>query len=117
MSAADYTNDAQQRILRALQVLAAMVETGKRASEICRVFEPLPQLLESVPCADPQVLQRDGVRSAITQAEEALSACGRLVVRRSGTEPLVRIMAEGEDWGRVQSAVRSVKEELMRLAA
>ncbi|MEZ5843434.1 MAG: phosphoglucosamine mutase [Hyphomicrobiaceae bacterium] len=104
-------------LVSALQVLAAMVESGKRASEICRCFAPLPQLTENVPCRDPGVLERDGVRSAIEGAREILSEAGRLVVRRSGTEPLVRIMAEGEDRAVVELAVRTVKDELLRLAA
>jgi len=104
-------------LVSALQVLAAMVESDKRASEICRRFEPLPQLIESVRCNDPEVLQRAGVRTAIEGAKEILTGAGRLVVRRSGTEPLVRIMAEGEDRSIVERAVRTVKDELLRIAA
>lgn len=104
-------------LVSALQVLAAMVESGKRASEICQRFEPLPQLIESVPSLDPEVLQRAGVRAAIAGAKEMLTDAGRLVVRRSGTEPLVRIMAEGEDRSVVERAIRCVKDELLKIAA
>jgi phosphoglucosamine mutase len=104
-------------LVSALQVLAAMVETEKRASEICRRFEPLPQLTESVRCGDPRILENAAVQTAIAGAKEILSMTGRLVVRRSGTEPLVRIMAEGEDRAQVEKAVRTVKDELLKIAA
>ncbi len=101
----------------ALQVLAVMVESGKRASEICRRFEPVPQFSRSVRCQDANVLEQTTVRKAIEAAEQLLTGTGRLVVRRSGTEPLVRIMAEGNDAKLVERAVEAVHDGLMQVAA
>ena len=89
--------------LAALQVLAALVEDGRPASEVCRVFEPLPQKLRSVRFTGASPLERPEVRAAIAEAEFELSrgaqagGGGRLLIRKSGTEPVVRVMAEGED--------------------
>ena len=86
-----------------------MVETGKRASELARVFEPCPQLLKNVRFAagaDP--LAQPGVKAAIAAAECELNGHGRLLIRKSGTEPLIRVMAEAEDpevLGRVVDSV------------
>jgi phosphoglucosamine mutase len=84
-------------LIAALQVLAALVETGKRASEICRVFEPLPQLLRNVRFTDGRALETRQVKQAIATGKERLGNAGRLVIRKSGTEPVVRVMAQGED--------------------
>lgn len=104
-------------LMSALQVLAMMAETGKRASEICRRFEPMPQVLRSVHCRDPQVLQSSSMQAAIEEARRILTETGRVVVRPSGTEPLVRIMAEGEDAARVEEAVQAISQELQKIAA
>jgi phosphoglucosamine mutase len=84
-------------LLAALQVLAVLVEAGRPASEVCRVFEPLPQRLRSVRFSGPSPLEMPHVLAAIAEAETALSQGGRLLIRKSGTEPVVRVMAEGED--------------------
>jgi phosphoglucosamine mutase len=84
-------------LIAALQVLAAIVEEGKRASEVCRVFEPLPQLQRNVRFAGGKPLQKRRVRQALAAAEAELGSKGRLVVRNSGTEPLIRLMVQGED--------------------
>ena len=84
-------------LVAALQVLATLVQAGRPASEVCRLFEPLPQLLRNVSVTGEAPLQAQDVRDAIADGERRLGESGRLVIRPSGTEPLVRIMAEGED--------------------
>src|SRR5437660_11947499 len=82
-------------LIAALQVLAAIVETGERASEVCRVFEPVPQLLRNVRFGQGRPLETRAVKQAIAAGEARLGAAGRLVIRNSGTEPVVRVMAQG----------------------
>jgi phosphoglucosamine mutase len=84
-------------LMVALQVLAAIVETGAQASRVCNVFTPVPQLLKNVRFAGGAPLETPAVKEAISAGENRLGKKGRLVVRKSGTEPLIRIMAEGED--------------------
>ncbi|HEC14180.1 MAG TPA: phosphoglucosamine mutase, partial [Rhodospirillales bacterium] len=84
-------------LLAALQVLAVLTSTGRPASEICRLFEPLPQLLRNIKIKGAQPLERDEVRKAVAVGESRLGQSGRVLVRKSGTEPLIRVMAEGED--------------------
>jgi phosphoglucosamine mutase len=84
-------------LMVALQVLAAIVETGAPASRVCKIFAPVPQLLKNVRFAGGAPLETTAVKKAISAGERRLGKTGRLVVRKSGTEPLIRIMAEGED--------------------
>jgi len=101
-------------LIAALQFLAAMVETGQQASELARVFEPVPQKLINLrfdPGKTP--LEADAVQQAIAEGEAALNGVGRLLIRKSGTEPLIRVMGEAEDLalldqvlGRITQAVR-----------
>jgi phosphoglucosamine mutase len=84
-------------LIAALQVLASIVETGRRASEVCRQFTPVPQTLHSVRCGDGNPLDSAAVKRAIDDGEARLGTEGRLVIRKSGTEPVIRVMAEGED--------------------
>jgi phosphoglucosamine mutase len=84
-------------LIAALQLLAVIVESGRPASEVCRAFTPLPQLLKSLRFNGGQPLEDASVKAAIQAAEASLSGCGRLLVRKSGTEPVIRVMAEGED--------------------
>jgi phosphoglucosamine mutase len=84
-------------LIGALQVLAAIVETKQPASVAARVFEPIPQLLRNVRFNGGAPLETKRVKSAITEAESRLAGTGRLLIRKSGTEPLIRVMAEGED--------------------
>jgi phosphoglucosamine mutase len=84
-------------LIAALQVLAAIVETGKHASEVCRVFEPVPQLLRNVRYGHGKPLETSRVKKAVAAAETRLGQQGRLVIRNSGTEPVIRVMAQGEN--------------------
>ena len=104
-------------LVAGLQVLAALVEANKPASEILRQFEPLPQLLKNVRFnggAEP--LEIDSVRRRIAAAEAELEGKGRLVIRKSGTEPLVRVMAEGDDPALVERVVDDICEAVQSAA-
>jgi phosphoglucosamine mutase len=96
-------------IIAGLQVLAALVASGKPASRTLRLFEPVPQLLRNVRLSNGRnaeaVLALAPVKGAIAAAEQRLDGRGRLVIRKSGTEPLIRIMAEGDDAGEVTTVV------------
>jgi phosphoglucosamine mutase len=95
-------------LISALQVLAVVVETGRRASEVCRVFEPLPQLLRNVRYEDGRPLESEIVIQAIAEGEKRLGEKGRLLIRESGTEPVIRVMAEGEDEDLVGAVVDEI---------
>jgi phosphoglucosamine mutase len=84
-------------LLAALQVLAVIVEQGRPVSEVCRMFTPMPQLLKNVRYAGPSPLGSKQIQQAIAEAEASLNGSGRLLIRESGTEPLIRVMAEAED--------------------
>ncbi|HKT86242.1 MAG TPA: phosphoglucosamine mutase [Novosphingobium sp.] len=92
----------------ALQVLAALVQSGKRASELLHLFDPVPQLLRNVRFTGGKPLEASSVKAAIADAEASLNGRGRLVIRPSGTEPVIRVMAEGDDAGEVEAAVASI---------
>lgn len=93
-------------LLAALQILAMLKETDALASEALSLFTPLPQILKNVRfSATARPLDNDGVKAAIASAEETLSNDGRLLVRASGTEPVIRVMAEGDNAGQVEAVV------------
>jgi phosphoglucosamine mutase len=104
-------------LLAALQLLAVLVEDGRPASEVMRLFEPLPQVLKNVRYAGRSPLGAARVKRAIEAAEAALAGTGRLLIRKSGTEPLVRVMAEGEDDALVARVVDAVCAEIGAVAA
>jgi phosphoglucosamine mutase len=95
-------------LVAALQVLAALVASGKPASELLHLFDPLPQVLKNVRFTGNPPLDQPGVKAAIADGEARLSGSGRLLIRKSGTEPLVRVMAEGEDKALVESVVNDI---------
>ena len=95
-------------LIAALQVLAVIREADKPASEVCKVFEPVPQLLKNVRYKTPISLEAKPMQDAIREAEGRLGKSGRILVRQSGTEPLIRVMAEGDD----ETLVTSVVQEL-----
>ncbi len=92
----DYTTTGDG-LIAALQVLAVVIGSGRRPSQVCRVFEPLPQLLRNVRFDGGQPLEQPSVRDAIEDYRRKLGNSGRLLIRPSGTEPVIRVMAEGED--------------------
>jgi len=89
----------------ALQVMGELVESGKPASELLHLFDPVPQLLKNVRYASGDPLADERVKSAILDAERELEGSGRLVIRASGTEPLIRVMAEGDNSDQVTQVV------------
>ena len=101
----------------ALQVLAVVKRGGKPVSETCHRFEPLPQVLKNVRYKNGKPLENAAVRSAIASAEKKLGRNGRLIVRPSGTEPVIRVMGEGDDKALVETVVEDVIEALSTVAA
>lgn len=99
-------------LIAGLQFLAEMARTGKPASQLIRSFEPVPQLLKNVRFEGPDPLLSDPVQRSIKAAEEALVGTGRLLIRKSGTEPLVRVMAECEDPDLLLKVVDSIVHEV-----
>jgi phosphoglucosamine mutase len=95
-------------LIAALQVLAELVRSNQRMSALARQFEPVPQKLENVRFGQGKPLEAESVQSAIAQAEARLNGSGRILVRASGTEPLIRIMAEGDDERLVNQLVRDI---------
>ena len=97
-------------LIAALQVLAVLAQGGSPASEAAHIFEPAPQVLENVRIKNGSPLADAKVASEIKRAEDRLKATGRLLVRKSGTEPVIRIMGEGEDEKLVRAVVRDVAD-------
>ena len=92
----------------ALQVLGALVQSGQKASELLHLFDPVPQLLKNVRYSGGQPLENENVKSVIAAAEKELAGKGRLVIRPSGTEPVIRVMAEGDDSAQVEAVVNRI---------
>ena len=103
-------------LIAALQVMAAIVDTGKRASEVCRIFDPIPQLLRNVRFGDGQPLESRRVTEAIAEGSARLGSSGRLVIRESGTEPVIRVMAQGDDEAMLASVVDAICAEILAAA-
>ena len=101
----------------ALQVLAALVRSGKAASELLHLFDPVPQLLKNVRFAGGKPLDDARVKAVIADAEAQLAGKGRLVIRPSGTEPVIRVMAEGDDAGHVETVVDAICDAVKEAAA
>jgi phosphoglucosamine mutase len=101
----------------ALQVLAVVKRQGRPVSEVCRRFEPLPQLLRNVRYRTGRPLEAPHVRAAIDAATSRLNGNGRLVIRPSGTEPVIRVMAEGDDPIVVEQVVDDIVVALTEAAA
>jgi phosphoglucosamine mutase len=94
--------------IAALRVLASLVRSGKRASELLHVFDPVPQLLKNVRFDGGAPLESAPVKQVIADAEHELAGKGRLVIRPSGTEPVIRVMAEGDDEAQVVRVVDAI---------
>jgi phosphoglucosamine mutase len=107
-------------LVAGLQVLAALVQSGKPASEMLRLFTPLPQVLKNVRVAKgspAEVLAAAQVAAAIKDGEARLAGKGRVLIRKSGTEPLIRVMAEGEDQALVEAVVDGICEAIRQAVA
>ncbi len=104
-------------LIAALQVLAVLKETGKKMSALARQFDPVPQKLENVRFSGGKPLDSEQVQGVIAQATERLNGSGRIVVRASGTEPLIRIMAEGDDEKLVKEVVSDIVGAVKKAAA
>jgi phosphoglucosamine mutase len=92
-------------LVAALQILACVKRQNKPVSEVCNRFEPVPQILKNVRISAGKPLEEPAVRQAIADAEAELARTGRLLIRPSGTEPLIRVMAEGDDRSQVERIV------------
>ena len=105
-------------LLAGLQFLAAMVQTGRRASELGRQFDPVPQRLKNVRYAEGHApLDAEGVQTEIAAAKERLGGGGRILIRKSGTEPLIRVMAECEDEALLAEVVDGIADRIARAGA
>ena len=103
----DY-NTTGDGLISALEVLAVLVQSGKKASEVCRLFDPYPQLLRNVRFGGAMPLDAKPVKEAVKDGEARLGDTGRLLIRASGTEPLIRVMAEGEDENLIAEIVDNI---------
>jgi phosphoglucosamine mutase len=95
-------------LMAGLQILAELVTSGRRASELLHLFDPVPQLLKNVRFSGGKPLEDARVRATIADAEAELNGRGRLVIRPSGTEPLIRVMVEGDDERQVKAVVERI---------
>jgi phosphoglucosamine mutase len=102
--------------IAALQVLTQLVASGKPASEVLHLFDPVPQLLKNVRFSGGKPLDNPDVQAVIAKAEAELVGNGRLVIRPSGTEPVIRVMAEGDDAAQIERIVDSICDAV-RIAA
>lgn len=113
---ADYATTGDG-LIAALQVLAEVKRAGAPASEVLHRFDPLPQLLKNVRFAGGKPLEADSVQAVIAEAEAELKGRGRLVIRPSGTEPVIRVMAEGDDAAQVERLVDAICDAVRAAAA
>ena len=103
-------------LLAALQTMAALAATGRKASDVNGLFEPLPQVLRSVRVDGGDPLESEHARAAIAEGNARLGDRGRLVIRRSGTEPVIRVMAEGDDEALVSEVVDEIAAAVVKAA-
>jgi phosphoglucosamine mutase len=103
-------------LIAALQVLAVIRREGRPASEVCHRFDPVPQVMKNFRYAGGKPLENDNVQKAIAEAELKLHGNGRLVIRPSGTEPVIRVMGEGDNAGLVESVVDDIVDVLGKAA-
>ncbi|HEX2655840.1 MAG TPA: phosphoglucosamine mutase [Xanthobacteraceae bacterium] len=112
----DYTTTGDG-LVTALQVLAVVKKQARPVSEVCHRFDPLPQLMKNVRYKAGKPLDNSKVQSVIADAEKRLNGHGRLVIRPSGTEPVIRVMGEGDDKALVEEVVDSIVDALTGAAA
>lgn len=103
-------------LIAAMQILSSVVSSGKPVSEVCNRFEPLPQVLQNVRYANGSPLESTRVREVIEEGKSRLGTAGRLVIRPSGTEPVIRVMAEGDDEKLVNSVVGEIADAVREAA-
>jgi phosphoglucosamine mutase len=104
-------------LVTALQVLSVVIQSGKPVSEVCNKFEPMPQVLKNVRFRKGQPLEDQKVIKVIGESKGKLGKTGRLVIRPSGTEPVIRVMAEGDDAKLIGKVVNDIVEALKGAAA
>jgi phosphoglucosamine mutase len=104
-------------LVAALQVLAELVRQNKPASDVLHLFDPVPQLLKNVRFSGGKPLAAESVKAVIAAAEAELNGTGRLVIRPSGTEPVIRVMAEGDDGAQVERLVDAICDAVKEAAA
>lgn len=104
-------------LIAALQIMACVKDQGRPVSEVCRRFDPVPQILKNVRYSSGKPLEQKEVKSAIQAGESRLGKSGRLVIRASGTEPLIRVMAEGDDSDLVNQVVNDIADVVANSAA
>ncbi|MCB1485973.1 MAG: phosphoglucosamine mutase, partial [Bauldia sp.] len=112
----DYTTTGDG-LVAALQLLAVVRNLGKPVSEVCHLFEPLPQVLRSVRTGSKRPLENGAVRQMIADLNASLGDNGRILVRASGTEPVIRVMAEGDDSQVISAIVDDLVAALSEAAA
>jgi len=112
----DYTTTGDG-LVTALQVLSVVVDKGAPVSEVCHRFDRVPQFLENVRYSGGKPLEIDSVRAAIQRSEQRLGNAGRLLIRPSGTEPVIRVMGEGDDGQLVKAAIGEVVDALRAVSA
>jgi len=113
-------NTTGDGLMAALEVLGVLVQSGRKASEVLSVFQPYPQILKNIRLSSAEksaVLGHEEVQKAIRDGEERMGRKGRLLIRKSGTEPLIRVMGEGEDAALVAAIVDDIVATITRLAA
>ncbi len=103
-------------LIAALQVLAVIQRDGRPASEVCRRFDPVPQVMKNFRYEGGRPLEDDRVKRAIAEAQSRLNGSGRLVIRPSGTEPVIRVMGEGDNAELVEAVVNDIVDVLGRAA-
>ncbi|MCB1492142.1 MAG: phosphoglucosamine mutase, partial [Rhodobiaceae bacterium] len=104
-------------LVAALQVLAVVKKHDQPVSQVCNLFEPLPQILKNVRTRNADVLEQEPVIKVIADGEKTLGNAGRIVIRKSGTEPVIRVMAEGDDPFVVESVVDNIVDAITHQAA
>ena len=103
-------------LIAALQVLAVIIQANKPVSEVTRVFKPVPQILKNVRLETMVALNTPALQDAMAKAEQELGETGRILVRKSGTEALIRVMAEGDDEKLVKSVVERLSSMIVDLS-